>query len=186
MSDPLETWAIEIDHARWANLPDEPDDNTTVGDAKYMAIRDLANALQAARFANRSIPELTEELQAMRTERDEERMAGHVHSKAADELAQTGYRLRSENETLNKENQRLRRRWYETTAERRAWRRLDEASRVGYYVLNTLTEERYLAHWSKDMPYPWTVHEHSLPLHTQRGFGKTPLEALEMANRDPA
>jgi len=46
------------------------------------------------------IRDLAAALRAIRIERDKERMAGHIHSKAADELAQTVYRLRSENDTL--------------------------------------------------------------------------------------
>jgi len=39
-------------------------------------------------------------VRALRIERAEERMAGHIHSKAADELAQTVYTLRCENSAL--------------------------------------------------------------------------------------
>jgi len=46
------------------------------------------------------IRDLAAALRAIRIERDEERMAGHIHSKAADELAQTVYTLRSENGAL--------------------------------------------------------------------------------------
>jgi chromosome segregation ATPase len=48
-TDVLDKWADEIAFAESADFPAEPDHRTTVGDAKYMAIRDLAAALQTLR-----------------------------------------------------------------------------------------------------------------------------------------
>jgi hypothetical protein len=47
--DPLEMYYVEIAHAELAELPSYMDDKTTVGEAKNMAIRDLAAALRAER-----------------------------------------------------------------------------------------------------------------------------------------
>ena len=70
--DVLERYFTEISTAEVQGLPEEMDDSTTVGDAKWMAIRDLAAALRAeqARVAEmepdaklgRMVREMSEEL----------------------------------------------------------------------------------------------------------------------------
>lgn len=46
--DVLGTYFTEISTAEVQDLPEEMDDSTTVGEAKWMAIRDLAEKLEAA------------------------------------------------------------------------------------------------------------------------------------------